>query len=50
MNGDIRLKARNIHIDSGLNVRNSVDGVVNIAGHQKFLFMLQQLTLKQKKC
>jgi len=49
MNGDIRLKARNIHIDSGLNVRNSVDGVVNIAGHQKVSIHAPTVDIEAKK-
>ena len=49
MNGDIRLKARNIHIDSGLNVRNSVDGVVNIAGHQKVSIHAPTIDIEAKK-
>lgn len=35
MNGDIRLKARNIHIDASLNVTDNRNGIVHIKGSEK---------------
>ena len=35
LNGDIRLKARNIHLDASLNVKDNRNGIVHIKGSEK---------------
>jgi len=49
MNGDIRLKARNIHIDASLNLRNTTEGVVNIKGEQKVSVHAPTIEVEAKK-
>jgi len=49
MNGDIRLKARNIHIDASLNIRNTKEGVVHIKGEQKVSVHAPTIEVEAKK-
>lgn len=49
MNGDIRLKARNIHLDASLNLRNTTEGVVNIKGEQKVSVHAPTIEVEAKK-